>query len=193
MAKIRKNAVVQGASGKFGDMIVFRQLPDGRTILTQAPGSNPNRKPSEAQVAQQKVFQQAILYGKNALADDASRQIYEEASKKNPRLSAFNVAVADFAKAPSIDEIDVSGYNGQAGDKILVMASDDFMVKEVKATIYNPDGTIADEGMAVADKLTPNRWVWTAKNTNETVAGDKIVVSASDIPGKIAKVEEELV
>ena len=108
-------------------------------------------------------------------------------------ISAYVVAVADLFHAPSIEEIDVSGYNGQPGDSIMIVATDDFMVKEVRVVIYNPDGTEADEGMAVQDSLNPMKWIWTAGKANDTASGDKIVVMASDLPGHIAEKEQELV
>jgi hypothetical protein len=107
--------------------------------------------------------------------------------------SAYAVAVADFFHAPSIGEIDVSDYKGQPGDSIVILATDDFMVKEVRVVIHNPDGTEADEGMAVQDKLNPMKWIWIAETANDTASGDKIVVMASDLPGHIAEKELELV
>jgi hypothetical protein len=193
MAKMRKNAVVHGASGKFGQMIVFRQLPGGRTILTEAPGKDPNRVPTANQIAQQKNFQMATIYARGVLANEEKRKLYDSAADKNRSISAYHVAVADFSKGPSIDEVNLDGYTGQEGDVIIISASDDFMVKEVKVTILNPDGSIADEGMAAPDALYPNRWMWMATKTNNPVMGDKIVITASDIPGHIAKVEQEFV
>jgi hypothetical protein len=87
----------------------------------------------------------------------------------------------------------VSDYKGQPGDSIVILATDDFMVKEVRVVIHNPDGTEADEGMAVQDKLNPMKWIWIAETANDTASGDKIVVMASDLPGHIAEKELELV
>jgi hypothetical protein len=47
--------------------------------------------------------------------------------------------------------------------------------------------------MASPDPTTPNLWKWKASKNNNPVAGDKIVISVSDIAGKIAKLEQELV
>jgi len=51
MAKVAKNIVLYGASGKLGDQIVIRQR-GGQTILSQAPGER-ETEPTEAQRAQQ--------------------------------------------------------------------------------------------------------------------------------------------
>jgi len=53
----------------------------------------------------------------------------------NPKLETLNsLAVADFPSAPlrtgfnapSVDEVDLSGYTGAVGDQIVIRASDDF-------------------------------------------------------------------
>ena len=44
------------------------------------------------------------------------------------RHARVGVTVAGFFNAPSVDEVDVSGYAGQAGDPIVVRASDVFDV-----------------------------------------------------------------
>jgi hypothetical protein len=192
MAKIRKNAVVQGASGKFGDSIVFRQLADGQTIITQAPRPDPNREKKPGEIANQNRFQQAIIYGKAAKSNPELNQLYENEAAKKPLHSAFNVAVADYMKAPSIQAVDVSKYSGKIGDTITITATDDFQVKEVLVTIFNPDGSISDHGMAINDPSDTNKWLWIASNTNPSLTGDKIVVTASDLPGSLATLEKEL-
>ncbi len=192
MAKLRKNAVVHSASGKFGDLIVFRQLADGSTRIAQAPSSNPNRVKSSGETANQKRFQRAIMYGQGAIADPELRKQYQEAADKKPLLSAYNVAVADFSKAPSIEQIDVSRYTGTPGDPIVITATDDFKVAEVRVVISDPDGTIVDEGMAMQDPSFKNVWQWVASKNNDLVKGDKIEVVATDIPGNITKAAEDL-
>jgi len=62
MAKVAKNLILHGASGKIGDMLVIRQR-GGRVILSQAPGER-TTEPTEAQKAHQEKFQQAVLYAR---------------------------------------------------------------------------------------------------------------------------------
>lgn len=190
MAKLGRNAVVHSASGKFGDLIVFRQLKDGRMILSQAPRNDPNRTYSEKQIAVRKKFQEAIIYGKGIMKNPEMKDTYSQ--KADNRLSAYNVAIADFSHAPHIDEIDVTGYYGNEGDKIIIRAVDDFIVKEVSVTIYNADGSIADEGSAKNSEINALDWEWTATRSNGELPGDKIVVRATDIPGNLSEKEQVL-
>ncbi|MHA1268127.1 MAG: hypothetical protein ACTSRS_23130 [Candidatus Helarchaeota archaeon] len=191
MAKVAKNLVLHGASGKIGDQIVIRQWK-GQTVLSAAPGRRDN-PPTEAQATQRARFQQAVIYGKTVLTDAAARDEYEEKAAGTTRSayneekaagttrSAYNVAVADFLHAPDIDEIDVTNYSGQPGDTIRVRVTDDFKVVQVQVAIYNSDGSLVEEGAAVQQ---PNEidWVYTATQSNTDTNGDRIVIRAS-VPG----------
>ena len=160
----------------------------GQTILSQAPGEREG-EPSEAQKAQQLKFQQAIIYGKAQIADEAAKAEY--AVKSDELRSAYNVAVADFLHAPDIDEIDVVNYHGAAGDTIRARVTDDFKVVQVQVSIYNADGTLVAQGDAEQQDNQLD-WVYTATAANESTEGDKIVVRASDKPGHIAEEEQVL-
>lgn len=140
-----------------------------------------NTPQSDKQKEHQQEFQQAIVYAKNALADPIQKAAYE--AKTDGNQTAFNIAVADFFHAPNIEAIDLSAYTGKLGDKIRVEVTDDFMVTSVTIHIYNPDGSLVEEGPAVPDAGNPLWWVYTAKAVNTTIAGDKIIVKATDRPG----------
>ncbi len=187
MAKIAKNIVMQGASGKLGDQIVIRQR-GGETILSQAPGPR-TKEPTEGQKTHQARFQEAILYGQGVAADPAAKAEY--ATKADARRSAYNVAVADFMNAPSVDEVDVTSYHGAVGDTIRVRAIDDFKVVQVQLSIYNADGTMVEQGNAVQQDNKID-WLYTATANNESTAGDKIVIRASDKPGHFAEEERAM-
>ena len=187
MAKVAKNLVLHGASGKLGDMLVIRQQ-GGQTILSVAPGPS-KTEPSEAQKLQRSRFQQAVIYAKAQMADPDSKAEYGEKAKGNK--TAYNVAVADFFAAPNIDEIDVANYTGSLGDTIRVRATDDFKVTQVKVTIINADGSLVEEGDAV---LQPNDldWVYTATAENSSLDGDRILVQAMDQPGNVTEQEQDV-
>ena len=187
MAKIAKNIVLHGASGKIGDMLVVRQR-GGSTILSQAPGERKG-EPSEAQKAHQMRFQQAVLYARMQIADETAKAEY--AAKASGLSNAYNVAVADFFNAPNIDEIDVRQYKGTVGDTIRVRVTDDFKVKQVNLAIYNADGSLVETGDAVKQSNVVD-WIYTASVANESIAGDRIVIRASDKPGNITEEERAL-
>jgi hypothetical protein len=190
MAKVKKsNVVMYGVSGKIGGLLIFRQMKGGKTVVAKIPDRSESDNPSESQVKQRKRFQQAVLYGKGAIGNPETGELYKKAAAKQNR-QAFNVAVADYFNAPDIDAIDVSEYTGNVGDKISISASDDFMVKAVKVSIINSDGSLVEEGDAT--HIAGNLWEYIATQQNDNIEGDKIVVSASDLPGNITDAEELL-
>ena len=185
MAEVKKNILTKGLSGMLDDTIVFRVV-GSRTIVASAPTPS-EKEPTPGQAAHRLRFQQAILYAKGALLDEEQRAAYEEAASHRERQSSYNVAVADFMKAPDIQEIDISAYTGQVGDPIRVRVTDDFKVAKVSVAIYNSDGNAVEEGDAeVQDGL---HWVYTATSMNMSLVGDKIVVKAYDLPGNVTEQE----
>lgn len=187
MAKVGDNIVTTGLSGKLGNLIVFRNRA-GKTIVSKAPKKKQTEW-SEAQEKHRLRFQEAVLYAKNAIANPTTKEAYQAAAKDGE--TAYNVAVADFLNAPYINEIDVSKYNGQPGSYIQVRAVDDFKVAEVSVIILNDDGTEVEQGLAV--QQTGNIWWrYTTTATNESLAGDKIIIRVSDIPGNLTEQEKEV-
>jgi hypothetical protein len=187
MAKSQNNVLTFGLSGKIGDLLVFSQR-SGKTIVSKIPPAPTSA--SEKQKKQRKRFQQATIYAKTALDDRPTKEMYEEAAKKKKGLSAYNVAVADFFNAPDINTVDLSDYTGAVGDPIRMMVSDDFAVKSVHVRIINADGSLVEEGLAV--NSAGNAWIYTATQNNESLVGDKIIITASDLPGNITNEERRL-
>ena len=187
MAKVGDNIVTTGLSGKLGNLIVFRNR-GGQTYVAKAPKKKVTEW-SEAQEQHRVKFQEAVLYAKNAIANEATKAAYKASAKENE--SAYNVAVADFLNAPGINEIDLSHYTGQPDSYIQVRAVDDFEVKEVTVAIQNSDGTAVESGSAI---LQPGSiwWRYTATTSNESLEGDKIIVRVSDIPGNLTEKEKEI-
>lgn len=186
MAKVGKNIVTTGISGKLG-LIVFRNKA-GKTYVSTAPVRK-ERELSQAEKDHRKEFQEAILYGQSVIADPATKAQYEAVAEDGE--SAYNVAVADFMRAPSIEKIDVSKYTGKIGSSITVNAVDDFKVAEVQVAIYNSDGSLVESGMAV-QQANKADWMFTAKTDNNSLTGDKVVVKVSDKPGNLTEKESVL-
>ncbi len=70
------------------------------------------------------------------------------------------------------------------GDVIGVTAVDDFRVAQVRVRIENGDGTLVETGLAV-QQADPHQWVYTATAANASLAGDKLTVQATDLPGNL--------
>jgi hypothetical protein len=186
MAKQSSNVVTHGLRGKIGDLLVFRQL-HGQTVISKVP--QPSKKLSGKQKEYRKHFQQAVIYAKTATADPVTKEAYRSAATKG--LTAYNVAVADMLNAPGIENIDLSNYAGHAGDTIRITVKDDFFVKEVKVAIVNDDASLVEEGKAIPDPSGLS-WTFTATQNNENTGGDKITVTASDLPGNETRAEQFL-
>ena len=182
MAKSRNNVVTYGLSGKVGDLLIFRQV-DGQTVVSKIPQQS--GKVSAKQKEQRKRFQQAVIYGKAAVDSPETGELYKAAAKKGKK--PMNVAIADFLNAPDIEHVDLSGYTGSVGDRIIVSASDDFMVKSVKVKIINNNGVLEEGEATPSDGL---HWIYTTAQENSNMEQTKILISASDLPGNVT--EEEL-
>jgi hypothetical protein len=185
MAKQKGNVVTHGMSGKIGDLLLFRQVK-GQTVISKIPEGP--KKLSAKQLEHQERFRQAVLYGKVATVAPETKDLYAMLAAKEKK-TPFVVAVADCLNVPEIENIDVSAYCGNQGDVIKVTASDDTMVKYVRVSIVNDDGSPVEEGEAVVD-ASGYVWTYTAVQNNDNLDGDKILVTVSDLPGNI--VEESI-
>jgi hypothetical protein len=186
MAKSENNIITHGLSGKVGDMLVFRTV-NGKTIVSVPPSGH--HAPTEKQKQQQSRFQEAVIYGKTVMVTPESRALYETSIEAGQ--SVYQVALADFMKAPDIKEVDVKNYTGAVGSTIRIRATDSFMVQSVNVTIYNADGSVVEQGtsMRLANGVD---WLYTSTAANDNLDGDKIVVTASDLPGNITNSETNL-
>jgi hypothetical protein len=182
MAESKNNVVTFGLSGKVGDILIFRQKK-GRTIVAKIPEQP--KKMSGKQIAQQRRFKNGVIYATGATVAPETKAIYDSIAEKKER-TPFNIAVADFLNVPEIETIDLSNYTGAPGDTIKVTAFDDVMVKTVHISIINADGTLVEEGEAVAD-ASGTVWTYTALQCNDNLDGDKIVVSVADLPGNVVE------
>jgi hypothetical protein len=93
MPKVKLNPCIAEFSGTIGDFI-FRKSRGGEAIVSRRPRKS-NAEPSEAQKAHPERFKLAVAYARAALADPASRAVYEEIAAKE-RVSAFTAAQTDY-------------------------------------------------------------------------------------------------
>ena len=185
MAQSRKNITTEGLSGKVGNFVFRHRKSDDKIFVSRTPAGSQD-EPSKARKAVQRKFQRAIAYGKSAIADPATKALY--AAKATEGRSVFNVAVADFFNTPQIEKIELGNYSGAIGSTITITVTDDFAVSSVHVKIENMDGSLVEEGEATPGTLGMD-WVYTATVTNESLAGDKITVTAFDMPGNTGKQE----
>lgn len=175
--KSTDNFATEGLHGTY-KQVVFKQR-NGETLLSRRPKKN-RAAPSAAQNNITATFKKAVLYANGVMADAAKKAAYQLHLK--PGISVFNRAIADFFKPPVIEDIDSSGYNGQAGSTLIATVMDDFSVASVKVEIKKGDGTLIEAGDA---GLLPDgsRWMYVSTVQNTPVAGTMIIFTASDLPG----------
>lgn len=178
------NDLVKGSSGRIGDQLVYRQR-GGKTIIAKRPRRT-GIPPSAMQVEIQELFAEAVLYAKSVIADEAKKAIYK--AKAKPNQSAYNLALSDFCKAPEIKKYNTLGYAGQVGDEISIRAIDDFKVDWVKLQIKDSADSLIEEGLAVLSANNAD-WIYTATVLNPGFAGNKLIISAADLPGNISTLE----
>lgn len=183
MARTINNTITHGVSGKFGDQIVFRQV-NGKTLMCKSPIGR--GKTSAKQEQQQEKFKKASQYAKQALEDPVLSAEYALEAKRRKGLSAYNVAVADYLTSPTIEQVDISAYTGNVGEKIKVQAYDDYKVKSVKVYIHTSSSSLVEEGSATEQGI---EWIYTTQTTNTNLSGSKITVKVTDTAGNESEQE----
>jgi hypothetical protein len=187
--KVKLNPMFEEARGDLGDL-VFREVR-GKTVVSRKADMS-ILVPSEGQLAHREKFRQAAAYGRSALGNETLREFYAEAAERQDK-PIFALTVADFMNPPVIGQVDLSPYNGQTGDLILLTATDDFGVENVYVMITNGQGNAVESGEAVQNPASPNHWTYMA--TASLPAGDtaNIRIVATDRPRNSAVVRESKV
>ena len=166
MAKVKKNPVIQGISGKIGNL-VFKQLPDGSTIVTAKQVLH-NKKWSEGQVAHQARMREAAAYGREA----QHHPVYVALAEKST-LTGYNWAFGDRMKPPVIHKIE------RAEGLVRVRASDNVGVVRVEVQIFDESGTVQARGEAVQT----SKEVWEFA----TELAGKVVVQVWDLARNVVE------
>lgn len=184
MAISKNNPIVDGASGKLGNTLVFRKRGNV-TIMTTRPSVS-ERMPSEDQMTQRLLFAEASFYAKGALNDPILKAEYQ--AKARGGQSAYNIAFKDYLTAPVLHQVDWSNYTGEIGSTLNCRITDVLAVVNVKVSLFDASGVLVEEGLAVQSSLKLS-WVYTATVVHTPVTGTRIVVQMTDTPGNIYKEE----
>lgn len=178
--KFKLNRAFREASGEL-DGLVFRNVR-GKVVVARKPDMS-NVVYSENQLAHRQRFKQAAAFGKAVMADANVRELYEAAAKSK-NMPVFALTVADYFNAPTVDVLDLSGYNGQIDDIIKVSASDDFGVQKVHVSITDENGALIESGYAMETAEGAGLWVYVVTASVEVNVNVKVV--ATDRPGGTA-------
>ena len=158
----------------------FRRFHD-EVVVGHAPDFS-GREPTPGQQAVRNRFKLAAIYGRTALANPVTKQLYENRAD-DMGIPIFAATIADFFNEPVVDEIDLSGYSGQAGGKIRIQAHDDFEVTGIGVRILDTTGATLEQGPATHPITGLPEWEYQATTTLPTSQAVTIEVTATDRPG----------
>lgn len=177
MAKVKLNPVVQQVRGRVGDLVFRRHR--NQTVVGQK-ADLAGREPTPSQAAQRDRFKQATVYAKSVLADPERKVVYQALAQLR-KIGVFALSVGDYLNAPEVQTLDLSGYTGQSGERIRIVATDDVEVVGVQIRITDAGGALVEEGQAMS--AGDGTWVYTT--TAQAPAGQAINVmaTATDRPG----------
>jgi hypothetical protein len=137
-----------------------------------------DKKPGE--VANQQGFVRAVAYAKTVWNSQPDLRAKYNAAGQRQGRQGFQLAKADFRLPPTIGDVDLSGYRGNPGDMIRVVATDDFEIKEVLVVLRRMNGELIEQGPAAVDE---GSWKYQART--QVLAGETVTVEAIavDCPG----------
>lgn len=178
MALLNNNPLFNGLSGKLGGLI-FRQV-GGKTIVSAAEAKGTRKKPSPKQQEHLDKFAAAVRYAIAQMQDPAAEALY--ATGVNGRLAgAYNVAIADYMKGPTITATDCSACHGQPGEPVRVWATDNFGVTAVSICLLTSDERELEAGPATIQP--EGHWLYRTQHAYPT--GTLLRIQATDRPGNL--------
>ena len=189
MAKSENNEVMFGARGKIGNLVVFKNFGENQTVIAKRRKKIINPKYTIEQERTKEKFRDGVVYAKGVIADADLTARYKRLAK--PGISVYNLALADFCKAPQIKAVDISEYNGLVGDYIRVRAVDNFGVTAVKVSIYSASGNLIESGTANVQSNNLD-WRYNCTIVNPDFSGGYLRAEASDFPGNLTVEDVEI-
>jgi hypothetical protein len=178
MAKMKLSPAVATLSGKLGNM-VHRQLW-GQHVVSPPPDFT-DRVLSADQVAQNDKYRNAAMVW-DALAADVKAGYKAWGKRLNkPPYALFN---KNFSRPPSVEEIDLSQYAGQAGQTIGIRAVDLFEVAGVEVTVRAAGGNVVEKGAAVKKQGEKYKWAYQTTVAAQNPVGLSVEAMAKNWPGK---------
>ena len=180
MAINKNNFFIEGISGTIAKQMTLRQS-SGKTIIgKKSKGSS--LPPTAEQIAVREKFEDAAYFALGVLNDPLKKAAYTEAAIKL-RMTAYALALKDAHSFPEVRRIVTTKYKGVVGDVITIRAKDVFTLDSVRVEIRSAANVLLEEGQAVAAGGTSKDWTYTATVANPAVAGTRVTVIATDMPG----------
>ncbi len=124
-------------------------------------------------------FRLAVVYARKCMKDPESTAWYISNPKKGK--SVYRLAIKDYLNPPVIEKIITQDYKGVPGDKIVIIAKDDFEVVKVILNLTDAKGKLIEQGECVPDALR-SVWVYKATAKLSSTKGVTITATAYDRP-----------
>ena len=187
MSKTTESKLTKSYSGIFGNQVLLKNRK-GKSVMTIPPQKIP-KPPTEKMIKWRKHFAHASQYATQSLLDPDKLAAYT--AKSRDGLAPYVVALTDYLHPPYVDEVEISGYRGNPGDKICVSAYDDFMITGVGVQIFDPAGNMLEEGDCVFN-LSSGMYDFTVTVAVQKLRGVTITATARDLPGHTGKLSVTL-
>jgi hypothetical protein len=178
MAKLTDNIFTQGISGTIAKKMTMRQVRGDTIIGRKSRGTK--ARPTEKQLDVRYKFKNASYYVASVMEDPDTKAAYAAAAAK-VGISVFNLVQRDAFQSPVITRIFTGKYKGQPGDIITIKTSAPFKVASVKVVLLFADGSLLEEGEAAQGEH--RNWYYTVTGGHPTPVGNRIIVTARNLPG----------
>ncbi|PWV46527.1 hypothetical protein [Chitinophaga sp. S165] len=185
MAYVKRNMFIDGVSGTIANQMTLK-VRKGKTVVCVKRGAD-TMAPTERQLVARDKFEDASLYGKEAIADPIMKLMYAAAAEGGQ--TAYNVAVMDAARPPKIVLINTEKYSGAIGDVITVAVRNVVRVKAVEVKILSATGDEVEQGKAVPGG-GKSYWTYETTVVNTISKGVRILIMATDFPGNVVHAEK---
>jgi len=186
MAKVILNPAIQVISGDIGGF-VYRHHANGRVVIAKAGVHSPDFEPSPAQVAQMQKFKEASARYTRLMQEAGTKAAYEQLlANAEPGTRMRGLVMGDILSAPKIDTLDLSGYQGQVGDAIRVVAEDNVGVTRLELIIH--DQTAQADLESASQDMTANiqstvEWVYHTTIAAPADHAVEVRIAAFDLAG----------
>jgi hypothetical protein len=168
MTKSKMSEGVKGSSSRAGGLI-YRQMPDGTTVVSRSPDYS-GSKFTRGQGDHQQRLQGAARYARWAAK---AQPIYAELAKGTTK-TAYNLARSDWFHPPVIHEVRLRE------NKIRVQANDNVMVTKVVITVRDEQGKLLEAGEAVRQE--GDWWEYVLQ-----LPGKTLTLEAWDLAGNVTR------
>ena len=188
MAKVVLNPALRVLSGDVAGF-VYRQQADGSVIMAKETLLDPNREFSVAQLEQMQKFKEASARYRRLMEDAGTEAAYKKLIAERGLESRLRaLVIGDILKAPVISTLDISKFEGKAGDTIRVVAEDSVGVARLSLSVQDVTaGQLIEEAEMQMNGLVSSTVEWVFTATAAVGVGHEMQVKATayDLAGNV--------